>query len=269
MAVQTEEPATNAPGQAFDPGAELQKAQQYVQLWRLNVRLEFLTLGAIGVFALSVAAAFVVLDLGEDDISGGYGYPILWVISLLRASSVILPIPGSGLTIAAGALMDPLWGVPAIIAVGVVAGSAESIGEFTGYYAGINGGKLMENRKIYQTIRRWIQKSPGPTMLVMSFMPSPLFDVAGLAAGAARVPIRIFYPAILAGKIARGVLMAAAGFYGSEFILDAFDLLEGQAVRDQLGSTEGKAIALAIGIVVLGGGFFAFRRFRSRFADWW
>ena len=153
-----------------DPGEELQRAQQYVQLWRLNVRLEFLMLAVIGALALAIAAAFVLLDLGEDDITGGWGYPALWLISLLRASSVLLPIPGSGLTIAAGGIMDPLWGIPVPIAVGVTAGTAESIGEFTGYYAGINGGKLMEKRRIYQTLRQWIQRAPFPTMFVMSFI---------------------------------------------------------------------------------------------------
>lgn len=205
-------------GPPRDARRELEKAQQYVRLWRLSVRLEYLTLAAIAVFAVSVAVAFVALDLGEDDITGGWGYPMLWVISLLRASSVLLPIPGSGLTIAAGAIMDPLWGIPAPVAVGVTAGSAESLGEFTGYYAGINGGKLMEGRRVYETVRRWIQKAPFPTMFVMSFTPSPLFDVAGLAAGAARVPVRVFYPAILLGKIGRGILMASAGYWGIEIL---------------------------------------------------
>ena len=192
---------TTAP---VSPGEELQEIQQYVRLWRFSVRLEFLMLGLIAVFAVGVAAAFVILDLGSDDITGGWGYPILWGISLLRASSVLLPIPGSGLTIAAGGIMDPLWGIPVPIAVGVTAGTAESLGEFTGYFAGLNGGKLMEKRPLYRRLRDWIQKSPFLTMFVMSFTPSPLFDVAGLAAGAARLPIRIFYPAILAGKIGRG-----------------------------------------------------------------
>lgn len=251
-----------APGR--DLGEELHQTQQYVRLWRFSIRLEFLTLALIGVFAISVAAAFVLLDLGEDDITGGWGYPMLWIISLLRASSVLLPIPGSGLTIAAGGLMDPLWGIPVPIAVGVTAGTAESLGEFTGYWAGINGGKLMEGRRIYETIRRWIQKAPFPTMFLMSFTPSPLFDVAGLAAGAARVPIRIFFPAILLGKIGRGILMAAAGYWGIGLIEQVFEL---GVVKDILGSTEGKAAVAAAGAVVLIAGFFLFRKFRGRLSE--
>ncbi len=226
-------------------------------------------LAAIAAFAAAIAASFVVLDLGEDDITGGWGYPMLWVISILRASSVLLPIPGSGLTIAAGGLMDPLWGIPVPIAVGVTAGTAESLGEFTGYYAGINGGKLMEGRRIYETIRKWIQRAPFPTMLAMSFAPSPLFDVAGLAAGAARVPIRIFYPAILLGKVGRGILMATAGYYASDWLLDVFDFLEGEAAKSLLDSTEGKiAVAFCV-VAILAVGFFLFRKFRTQLAKLW
>ncbi len=254
--VQTEQPP--------DSGEELQKQIQYVRLWRVSVRLEYASLGAIAVFAVSLAVAFIVLGLGEDDITGGWGYPMLWVISGLRASSVILPIPGSGLTIAAGAIMDPLWGIPVPIAVGLTAGSAESLGEFTGYWAGINGGKLMEGRRLYELIRRWIQKAPFPTMFVMAFAPSPVFDVAGIAAGAARVPIRIFFPAILLGKIGRGIAMGAAGFYASDFLLDLFDVLELQFVRDLLDSWAGRAVIgvtalIGIAIVVV-----AFREARRR-----
>lgn len=253
---------TDAP---VSPGEELQQIQQYARLWRFSVRLEYLMLGLIAVFAVGVAAAFVILDLGSDDITGGWGYPILWGISLLRASSVLLPIPGSGLTIAAGGIMDPLWGIPVPIAVGVTAGTAESIGEFTGYYAGLNGGKLMEGRPLYRRVREWIQKAPFPTMFLMSFMPSPLFDVAGLAAGAARLPIRIFYPAILLGKVGRGILMAAAGYWGIGLIEDIFEL---GVVKDMLDSTAGKAAAVALTVVVLAVGFWAFRKFKGRLSEW-
>jgi membrane protein DedA with SNARE-associated domain len=209
------------PAPPQDPGEELQEQLQFVRLWRFSVRLEYLLLALIGVFALSIATAFIVLDLGEDDITGGWGYPMLWLISLLRASSVILPIPGSGLTIAAGAIMDPVFGIPAPIMVGITAGTAESLGEFTGYWAGINGGTLVEGsrlRRVYGLITEWLKKAPFPTMFVMSFAPSPVFDVAGLAAGAARIPIRVFYPAILLGKVCRGIVMGFTGYYGIEIL---------------------------------------------------
>jgi membrane protein YqaA with SNARE-associated domain len=208
----------NDPALAPDRGAELLRAQQHVRLWRLSLRVEYASLALIAVLAASIGAAFLAFNFGPDDITGAYGYPLLWVISLLRASSVIIPIPGGGLTVAAGAAMDPLWGIPAPIAVGLMAGSAESLGEFTGYWAGLNGGKLMEGRRLYETVRRWLLRAPFPTVLAMALTPSPVFDVAGIAAGAARIPVRVFYPAVLLGKVTRGIAMGFAGYYGLELL---------------------------------------------------
>ncbi len=205
-----------------DAGDELQRTLQYIHLWRLNLRLEYAMLALIGTFAVSMTAAFFLLDLGKDDITGALGYPALWLFALLRASSVLIPLPGGGLTMIAGATMDPLWGIPVPIAVGLTAGTAESLGEFTGYYAGLHSGKLMEGRRIYELIRRWIRRRAFLTTLVMSLAPSPIFDVAGIAAGGARVPVRVFYPALLIGKVSRSIAMAAAGYWGVEAIRSLF-----------------------------------------------
>lgn len=204
------------------PFFDLDLAQQYISLWRFRSRLEYVLLALIAMTAVSIAIGFLAFDVGTDDIRGEWGYPTLWLISGLRAASVILPIPGSGLTFAAGAIMNPFLGIPAPIAVGITAGSAESLGEFTGYAAGYSGGRIMDKRKIYQRVKDWIQKRAFITMLVMSFMPSPVFDVAGLAAGASRVPIRIFWPAVFIGKCLRGIGMATAGYYGVEIVKHIF-----------------------------------------------
>jgi uncharacterized membrane protein YdjX (TVP38/TMEM64 family) len=248
---------------------ESRRAQQYIQLWQWRARLEYLILVLVGLFAVTIAAGFIMLDIGERDIRGGWGYPALWIISGLRASSVLLPIPGSGLTIAAGAIMQPLWGIPVPIAVGLTAGSAESLGEFTGYVAGRNGGNLMQNRRIYRLISEWIRRRAFLTMLVMAFMPSPVFDVAGLAAGAARIPIRVFYPAILIGKIVRATVMAAAGYYASGIVVDIVRVMELEGVRSLLDSAQGR-ILVGVGIlVVIALGIYLARRFRAPLSRLW
>jgi uncharacterized membrane protein YdjX (TVP38/TMEM64 family) len=205
-----------------DPAAELQKANQYITLGRLNLRIEYLFLGALAVFGVSIAAGFFFLDLGADDFTGRFGYPMLWVISLIRASAVLVPIPTPGLTLGAGAVMDPVWGIPAPLMVGLTVGTAESIGEFTGYAAGMSGGRLLEGKSLYEKVRASIQKRAYTTMFVLALAPSPVFDVGGIAAGAARLPIRVFYPPVLVGKIIRGTVIAAAGFYGFGLISSFF-----------------------------------------------
>jgi membrane protein DedA with SNARE-associated domain len=52
-------------------------------------------------------------------------------------------------------------------------------------------------------------------MLVFSSFPNPLFDLAGVAAGAVRMPIKRFFPAVLCGKIIKDTCLAAIGGLGA------------------------------------------------------
>ena len=176
-------------------------------------RLESLLLAAVALLAVTSLALFIALDLGADDVER-WGYAGLFAVSLLRAASVVLPMPGSGMTFAAGGFLGSAWGIPAPVLVGVVAGFAESLGEFTGYGAGMSGIQMLNKRRIYRRVRDWMTRRAFITVFAMSMTPSVLFDIAGLVAGATRVPISVFYPAMLAGKVLRGIVVATAGFYG-------------------------------------------------------
>ncbi|HEV8575090.1 MAG TPA: VTT domain-containing protein [Dehalococcoidia bacterium] len=191
----------------------------FIHLGRRRVRLEYLLLATMLIFACSLAALFFALDLGKGDVQR-WGYAGLFGIVLLRSASVVLPMPGGGVIFAGGGLLDPVLGVPAPIAVGLVAGFAESLGELTGYGAGMGGSQMLKDRTVYRRIKRWVEKRPFQTVFLMTFTPPVLFDVAGLAAGAARVPLRVFYPALLSGKILRDTLVATAGFYSFGIVED-------------------------------------------------
>ena len=183
-----------------------------VHLGARRVRLEFLLIGTILVIALVATVLFFALHLGTDDLER-YGYGGLFLIALLRSASVVIPMPGGGIVFAAGGLLDPVWGIPAPILVGLTAAFAESFGELTGYGAGRGGSTMISKRQLYQRVKGWIHRRPFATVFAMSLFPSPLFDIAGIAAGAARVPIRTFYPAVLTGKIIRGITVATMGYY--------------------------------------------------------
>ena len=191
---------------------EMEREGLFVRIGPRRLRLDYLLLAALGIFAVTVAALYFALDLGTDDVER-WGYAGLFGIVLLRAASVVMPMPGGGIVFASGGLLNPLWGIPAPMAVGVIAGFAESLGEFTGYFAGLGGSSMLRERRIYKRIKGWVKHRPFLTMFLMSFTPPWLFDIAGLAAGAIRVPIRVFYPAVLSGKVIRDILVATAGYY--------------------------------------------------------
>lgn len=198
---------------------EIERQGLFVHFGARRVRLDYLLLGVLILFAVTLAIVSFALGLGKDDVER-WGYAGLFGIVLLRAASVVMPMPGGGVVFASGALLNPVWGVPAPILVGLVAGFAESLGEFTGYVAGLGGSGMLKDRKVYQRIKGWIERRSFLTIFLMCFAPSPLFDVAGLAAGATRVPVRIFYPAVLAGKVLRDTLVATAGFYSIGVVED-------------------------------------------------
>jgi membrane protein DedA with SNARE-associated domain len=182
-----------------------------------RLHLEYVLLGAVVVLAVAIAAAAITLRLGPEDLEE-MGYPGLFLIALLRSASVLVPVPGGGITFAGGAVLDGAFGLPAPLMVGLTVAVAESIGEFTGYGAGLGGSRMLEARRSYQRVKSWIRQRAALTIFGMSMLPSPMFDVAGLAAGATRVPIRIFYPAMFSGKLVRGVIIATLGYYSITFI---------------------------------------------------
>jgi len=60
-----------------------------------------------------------------------------------------------------------------------------------------------------------MEKRGTLVMFLMAIVPNPLFDVAGLAAGALEMPLRRFFLAVLAGKIIKDLYLAGAGGLGA------------------------------------------------------
>ncbi|MCH8162138.1 MAG: hypothetical protein IIB88_09615, partial [Chloroflexi bacterium] len=100
-------------------------------VWRLEYGLLVISAGLITAFAL----AWLLVDIDLARLNS-YGYVGLFVVSLISAASIILPMPGAAAATSAGALLEPVAGIPTPILVGLIAGPAEAIGELTGYAAG-------------------------------------------------------------------------------------------------------------------------------------
>ncbi len=172
------------------------------------------------VLLLAVASLLGVLALAffyfGTDVSGlkSYGYAGLFIVNVIGAASILLPSPAGASVFGGGALLESFLGVPAFVWVGLVAGLGEAIGELSGYAAGYGGRIMVQDRPQYHQVRRWMQRHGTATVFLMSTVPNPLFDVAGLAAGAAQMPIKRFFLAVLAGKVTKDTWLAAAGGVG-------------------------------------------------------
>jgi len=140
-----------------------------------------------------------------------YGYPGVFVVSLLGNATVVLPAPSLAMVFAMGAVLKP-------VLVGLVAGVGEALGELTGYGAGFSGRAPIENRARYEQINRWMARNGDLTVFFLSLIPNPFFDLAGMAAGVLRYPLWRFLIFCWMGKTIKTTLIALAGAQSVTFI---------------------------------------------------
>lgn len=183
----------------------------------LSVPLEYVLLAVVTLMMTMFVVAVFVFDIDADRLNK-YGYTGLFVVSLISAASIVLPMPGVAAIASAGALLDPLLGLPVPVMVALVAGPAEAIGEATGYAAGYGGSVLFKERPIYPRVKRWMARRGILTMFVLSAFPNPLVDVAGVAAGAVKMPLTQFYAGVLPGKLLKNFYLAAGGLAVGELV---------------------------------------------------
>jgi membrane protein YqaA with SNARE-associated domain len=132
------------------------------------------------------------------------GYPGIFLVSLLGNATVILPAPSLALVFAMGSALPP-------VLVGLSAGVGEALGELTGYAAGFGGRAVIGEPKVYARLEAWMGRGGGPTVFVLSAIPNPFFDIAGIAAGALRYPVWRFLLFCWLGKTLKTIAVAYAG----------------------------------------------------------
>lgn len=135
---------------------------------------------------------------------GAYGYLGVFLIAMLGTATVILPVPSLAIVFAGGGVLNPLL-------VGLVAGLGEPIGELTAYLTGYAGNVVVEDSERFERIRSWMERRGFATLFVLSAIPNPLFDWAGIAAGMLRFPVPRFLLACWMGKTIKAIAIAYLG----------------------------------------------------------
>ena len=135
---------------------------------------------------------------------GAYGYLGVFIVAVIGNATVFLPVPGIAMVFASGSVLNPLI-------VGLVSGVGEPLGELTGYMAGFGGSAVFEERDRYERLKGWMKRHGFLTLLVLSAIPNPLFDLAGMTAGALKYPVWKFLLACWIGKTVKAVAIAFLG----------------------------------------------------------
>jgi len=157
---------------------------------------------------LMVLAISVAIFVFRDHFAqlAAIGYPGIFLVSLLGNATIILPAPSLALVFAMGSALPP-------VLVGLAAGLGEAVGELTGYAAGFGGRAAIDQQQTRSPgrLQVWMERRGGVTIFMLSLVPNPFFDLAGIAAGTLRYPLWRFFLFCWAGKTIKTILVAWAG----------------------------------------------------------
>ncbi|MGJ7440779.1 VTT domain-containing protein [Aquipuribacter sp. MA13-6] len=175
-------------------------------------RRALLAVGAV--VALNVATyAVLATDTAQRWIASveQWAYLGSFVLALLTNATLAVPVPYNPVVIQLMVAVEH----PMIIAVLAAAGA--SLGESTGWWVGSQGRAVLPTEgRAGAFVARLHRLSAHRAaafwgLVVFSAVPNPAFDVAGLVAGAARVPYLVFLGAAFLGRLIRFTLFALFG----------------------------------------------------------
>jgi len=170
-----------------------------------------LLLRIVLLIALFLLTIILLLNRNQIKEFAKFGYAGIFIVSILSNATLILPIPGVVFTSAMGAVFNPFW-------VAIAAGCGAALGELTGYLAGFSGQFVVEHKDWYQKLEQLMKKYGNLTVLVMAFIPNPLFDLTGIAAGVLKMPVARFLFWCVIGKILKMLLFAFTGSSVMQFM---------------------------------------------------
>ena len=132
---------------------------------------------------------------------GNWGYLGVFLVTFVATASFILPIPYLLIVARAAFYLDPLM-------VTLVAGLAGALGELTGYIIGASGRDLFPKGALFDKANHWMVTYGFWCVAFFAFVPNPVFDAIGFAAGVLRYPLWKFVLACFLGKSLKFLLAA-------------------------------------------------------------
>ena len=162
----------------------------------------------LGILAIVVGAFWLGTQRELVQRFSQWGYLSSFIISLIGSATVILPAPGLALILALGAHLNP-------VLLGVVAGFGSGLGELSGYLAGKAGRNFVSSEgRFHAFLHNMTTRFTSPALFILAILPLPIFDFAGILAGALRMPVLQFLGVVISGKIIKHAL---AAYLGAEF----------------------------------------------------
>lgn len=178
-----------------------------------SARINILRIFALLAVIVITVYVYSIRDRVEE--FAAFGYPGIFLIALMANATIFLPAPGVAVVFAMGSIFHPLG-------VALAAGTGGALGELSGYLAGFSGQAVIENTNVYERIHPWVVKYGSWAILVLSAIPNPFFDIAGVAAGIVKMSMRRFLIACWVGQLIKMAMFAYAGFYSLDWLMNNF-----------------------------------------------
>jgi len=174
-----------------------------------------------------------------------YGYLGIFLISLLGAMSIFVPIPYTVVIFILGGLpsFDPLL-------IAVAAGLGSAIGEFSGYLLGAGGRKVIGDKykKKMDFLTKLFKKYGPITIFIFALTPLP-DDLLFIPLGVMRYSLlRAFIPALL-GKFFSSLIIAYSGRLSLEIVKSLFGV-EGEGMSLLIGTIIGIVLLVIVFILM-------------------
>ena len=169
----------------------------------LLVALIGLSLGLV--YLLRHLIAHFDISLGELATTA---YLVVFGVTLVCNASIMVPVAiHTSIMMAAASQWNP-------VLMALVASIAGTLGEITGYYAGYLGKKVVvgESTPGYNKLVGWMNRYGPLAIFLVSLQPILPVDIAGLTAGASRIPLWKFLLSCWAGKFPKYILFCYFGF---------------------------------------------------------
>ena len=132
------------------------------------------------------------------------GYLGIFLISAIGNATIVLPVPAFVTTFIGGAFLNP-------VLVAVVSSFGATLGELTGYMAGIGGKEFVKKDKRIKKVEKWMKKYGLWALFVLAVIPNPAFDLAGIVAGATKVPVYKYIVVVWVGKFIKFLVISYLG----------------------------------------------------------
>jgi len=150
--------------------------------------------------------AVALLHLPLDKLAW-LAYLNVFISTLICNLTIFIPVPvATPILITTATKWNPVM-------VAFAASVGGTLGELSGYYAGYLGKRIAINERVagYNKVTEWMNRYGIWAISFLGFQPVIPFDIAGLLAGAAKVPMYKFLPALWVGKFPKYIILCYSG----------------------------------------------------------